>query len=58
MALDPTFWQSLGKALGWTERSKQTDNLSFYGWHGNALEFTNIILTGGDADQFWHVLLQ
>lgn len=46
--LDPTFWQSLGKALGWEARDD---------WQQNAHRFYDLILTGGDTKKFWDELL-
>ena len=44
IALDPTFWQRLGEALGISGTA-----------HG--IEFSRIILTGGDTQKFWDDLL-
>ena len=54
--LDPLFWQSLGKALDIKfEESFYYDFVSFdkWDWQQNALQFFNLILTGGDVDKFW-----
>lgn len=58
-ALDPAFWQALGKALGWpsvtpgnsvmTQEFPQT-------WRYHALHFYDLILTGGDTAAFWKSL--
>lgn len=66
---DPSFWQSLGKALGWTEYGEyEIDRKSDYelgltGYYGDewALEahrFYDLILTGGDTEKFWQELLK
>jgi hypothetical protein len=65
IALDPTFWQALGKALGWNglilelipdaDRGKIIDPNE---WHGHALDFYDLILTGGDTEAFWNELLK
>ena len=62
-ACDPSFWQSLGKALGWTERidgGLKYEN-GFYKklpveqWYAH--KFYDLILTGGDTEVFWKELL-
>lgn len=64
-ALDPLFWQSLGKALEW-ERYNRCPACSrvpspasgpFDEWHYHALYFYDLILTGGDTQAFWDDLL-
>lgn len=74
IALDPSFWQSLGKVLGWT-KNICTDCLTPYvdktsctcgmsypplddTWHLHAMRFYDLILTGGDTDAFWEELLE
>lgn len=56
-ALDPTFWQSLGKALGWVDGDIELP----FDWHFqsklSAHKFYEIILTGGDVERFWTELL-
>jgi hypothetical protein len=47
IALDPTFWQALGKALGWIKEY----------WWPRAMKFYDLILTGGDTDAYWNELL-
>jgi hypothetical protein len=70
IALDPLFWQALGKALEWSD---YTQVLHYYDqdrwnrdcthsknevtWQHNARCFYNLILTGGDTDAFWKDLL-
>lgn len=68
IALDPSFWQALGKALGWSDTRKS--NYDFLGkphvreemqpspdWTRNALRFYDLILTEGDTKAFWGELL-
>ena len=69
-ALDPTFWQSLGKALGWPEeyaiRHKELPKNSVENfrleidknWQSHAIDFYDLILTNGDTEKFWSDLLQ
>ena len=54
-ALDPTFWQSLGKALGWRDFVDDENVMSAYfgeTWRYNAMRFYDLILTGGDLEAF------
>lgn len=70
IALDPLFWQALGKALGLRparfvydaegEETKEVDMDSRHfdeTWVGKATEFYHLILTGGDTKKFWEELL-
>jgi hypothetical protein len=64
IALDPSFWQSLGKALGWPEY-EETGSWSYDGneerdwtWRVRAHRFYDLILTGGDTDAFWKEILK
>ena len=54
IALDPSFWQALGKALGWSEFEDETGH---YFWRVTAHDFYDLILTGGDTEKFWDDLL-
>lgn len=59
IALDPSFWQSLGKSLGWTEKEEfffKEDRWT-KGWHNEALKFYDLILTGRSTDEFWKEIL-
>lgn len=71
-ALTPSFWQALGKALGWGEngaveiyeknREGKTAQQRFETrtiplWRHHAFEFYDLILTGGDTKIFWDKLL-
>jgi hypothetical protein len=53
IALDPSFWQSLGKALDWYPDAE----LIPMSWRSNAIRFYDLILTGGDTEAFWKELL-
>lgn len=62
-ALDPAFWQTLGKAL---PTKFSNPNGSGYvgakgrvlGWKDHAMHFYDLILTGGDTKPFWDELLK
>jgi len=54
ISLDPTFWQALGKALGWKEAHDPTRN--DYTWVGHAHRFYDLILTNQDTKEFWAAL--
>ena len=67
IALDPTFWQALGKALGWDE-DNTTDMIwtcalcnQECGGHSKWLHYSHrfydLILTSGDTEKFWEELL-
>lgn len=55
LALDPLFWQSLGKALEWDDVEDESTRTSY--WHFNALKFFSLILTNGDTEKFWKDLI-
>lgn len=63
IALDPTFWQALGKALGWglvlgwEEMYAPAENAA-QEWYQNAFRFYDLILTGGDTEAYWKDLLK
>lgn len=52
IALDPTFWQALGKALGWHGNEYLRGE-----WYWQARQHHDLILTGGDTEKFWNELL-
>lgn len=52
--LDSTFWQSLGKALGW--EPKYNDGGNYY-WGQYAHRFYDLILSNQDTQPFWDELL-
>lgn len=54
VALDPTFWQSLGNALGKPNRVS-LQHLQW--WLAAATSFYDLTLTGGDTQAFWDDLL-
>lgn len=59
-ALDPTFWQALGKSLGWPTGKEPDVSLFEWetkGWSGRAHQFFDLILTGQDTAAFWDELL-
>ncbi len=56
VVLDPTFWQALGKALGWAPIGEAT--LERGTWFSNAHGFYSLILIGGDTAKFWEEILQ
>lgn len=64
IALDPTFWQALGKALGWREEEwhptrtyPDGSQKTWAGYMPHAHRFYDLILTGGDTEKFWSDLL-
>lgn len=64
IALDPTFWVALGKALGWREEEwhptrthPDGESRTWAGYLPHALRFYERVLTGGDTKAFWDELL-
>lgn len=60
IALDKTFWQSLGKALGkeGIELTRSHENWDTEPWWQYAARrFYDLILTGGDIEKFWNEVL-
>jgi hypothetical protein len=55
-ALDPAFFQALGKALGWNKIGHEVPNL-VGDWQWHAKHFYDLILTGGNTVKFWSELL-
>lgn len=64
IALDPTFWQSLGKALGWGKTNMcwgcnydegATENTDV--WFVKAHRFYDLVLQDQDTTDFWQKLL-
>lgn len=49
--LDPEFWKCLGVALGWGTNTTESQ------WYYEAFRFYDLMLTGGDTEQFWQTLL-
>lgn len=62
IALDPSFWQSLGKALGWATGTATDGSGTEYEWphewRNTAIQFYDLILTGDDTKKFWDDLLK
>lgn len=62
--LDPLFWQSLGKALGWKEPKfgiaiDRLPNFSYpKAWLPYAHKYFDLALTDGDTETFWQSLLK
>lgn len=62
IALDPSFWQSLGKALDWylpvfVMGRFSPNNSMWPNWLEKAQEFHTTVLTGGDTTKYWIELL-
>lgn len=55
-ALDPLFFQALGKALGW-HKGIAPEHEYLY-WSAHAKAFYDLTLTGGDIEAFWTDLLK
>jgi hypothetical protein len=55
--LDPLFWQSLGKALGWDRRGETGEYNFERACYGYAHEYIDLILNSKDIDTFWEVEL-
>lgn len=53
IVLDPSFWQALGKALGWRDSNDRKGGE----WLLHAKTFHDFILTGVDTYEFWKDLL-
>lgn len=58
IALDPLFWQALGKALGWHDGYVEFAAMGFSNeWKLTAHRFYDLILTGGDTEAYWKEIL-
>lgn len=69
IALDPSFWQSLGKVLEWKHRTMYNTDVRSLSqhtlghctryciWRLNASHFYKLILMGGNTDAFWNELI-
>lgn len=64
IALDPSFLQALGKALGWEKEThafvhgrEDVTTIGGRTWLIRAFQFYEIVLTGGDTEKFWEELL-
>lgn len=63
IALNPTFWQALGKACGWkTEKNKsmieQQSGDVFQHWYQKAMHFYDLVLNGKDTSDYWTEILK
>lgn len=54
--LDPSFWSSLGKALGWG--LEEDENLRWKDYKTYMHSFIDHLIKGGTADKFFNNLLQ
>lgn len=64
LVLNPLFWQALGKALGMEKVLQMARPGGGYNparnrawWKYTALEYFNLVLTGGNTEKFWKELL-
>lgn len=60
IALDPLFFQALGKALGWKTSPfvhADTDR-PLPEWYAKAFNLYDLILIGGSLDKFWEDVLK
>lgn len=62
IAFDPSFWQALGKSLGWNYPVMRDGRWSpehslMPNWRDCAQDFYDLILTNKSTDQFWSQLL-
>lgn len=56
IALDPAFWQALGKQLVW-DTVTETDQGFENTWEYNAHRLYDLVLNGLDTEKFWQELL-
>ncbi len=52
--LDPTFWQALGKARGWSSERSALYNRPI--WHAQWIYFIDHLAEGKDAESFFAAL--
>ncbi len=72
IALDPLFWQAIGKALGWADwycmgpeflwsndeiYCRGSDSYNLNQWQYETYRFYDLILTGGDTEKFWNEIM-
>lgn len=58
IALDPSFWHSLGKALGWGAQVYSKRYRAYWPrYMHEAMMFYDLIITAGDTKAFWKELL-
>lgn len=56
LALDPSFWQALGKALGWKYEDSRDSSIRLNGqWIESARRFYDLVLTNGDKKDWEYV---
>jgi hypothetical protein len=53
---DPLFWQSLGKAMGWTGKAFYEDGMTLKTWKREWHRFIDKLSDGGTAEQFFEEL--
>jgi hypothetical protein len=58
IALDPSFFQALGKALGLEKSDRNTRTEIWLEWKYQAHRFYDLILTGQPTEPFWEALLK
>ena len=61
IVLDPSFWQALGKALGWKSNHSRYDKCPYCSeipWKEHAKAFFNLLLTNSDTTPFWEEILK
>lgn len=54
--LDPLFWQALGKAMGWKEWERESEDMR-HQWRINWHRFIDHLAEGKDAESFFNELL-
>ena len=54
--LSPLFWQSLGKAMGWTGKAFYEDGMTLKTWKREWHHFIDKLADGGTAEQFFEEL--
>jgi hypothetical protein len=59
IALDPTFWQALHKALDWDDEEVEIKGIrrTVPAWEINSEEFCHLIYQGQSTEEFWKELL-
>lgn len=57
LLLDPLFWKSLGKSLGWKEGEYMNDTLWKGEWHERWVSFIDHLAEGGTPDDFFKSLI-
>lgn len=69
IVLDPLFWQALGRALGWEEKDKKSEEMwrrtgpfsdmliGMFEWHKAATKYFDLVLRGRDTEAFFKSLI-